>query len=63
MSVRIFEKAYNSGILMLPLYYLLQKVRHNKQLPVDMNAIKDSLSSLIVPSQKPVFSQHMYVIN
>jgi len=48
---------------MLPLYYFLQKVRHNKQLPVDMNAIKDSLSSLTVPSQKAMFSEHMYVVN
>lgn len=37
-----------------------QKVRHIKQLPVDMNAIKDGLSSLMAPSQKPMFSPHMY---
>jgi hypothetical protein len=40
----------------------LQKVRHIKQLPVDMNAIKDGLSSLMVPSQKPMFSPHMYAV-
>ncbi|XP_047182457.1 uncharacterized protein LOC124848730 [Vigna umbellata] len=42
------------------LFFVTQeKVKHVKQLPVDMNAIKGSLSSLTVPSQKPMFSQHM----
>ncbi|BAU00890.1 hypothetical protein VIGAN_11002500 [Vigna angularis var. angularis] len=42
------------------LFFVTQeKVKHIKQLPVDMNAIKGSLSSLTVPSQKPMFSQHM----
>ncbi|KAK2432205.1 hypothetical protein QL285_030338 [Trifolium repens] len=42
------------------LFFMTQeKVRHIKQLPVDMNAIKDGLSSLMVPSQKPMFSPHM----
>ncbi|XP_027923584.1 uncharacterized protein LOC114181358 isoform X1 [Vigna unguiculata] len=42
------------------LFFVTQeKVKHIKQLPVDMNAIKESLSSLTVPSQKPMFSQHM----
>lgn len=44
-------------------FFCFQKVKHIKQLPVDMNAIKESLSSLTVPSQKPMFSQHMYVMN
>lgn len=47
---------------MLPLQLFLQKVSHIKQLPVDMNAIKEGLSSLLVPSQKPMFSPHMYVV-
>ncbi|XP_014512948.1 uncharacterized protein LOC106771470 [Vigna radiata var. radiata] len=42
------------------LFFVTQeKVKHIKQLPVDMNAIKGSLSSLTVPSQKAMFSQHM----
>ncbi|AES94886.2 transmembrane protein, putative [Medicago truncatula] len=42
------------------LFFMTQeKVRHIKELPVDMNAIKDGLSSLMVPSQKPMFSPHM----
>lgn len=42
------------------LFFMTQeKVRHIKQLPVDMNAIKDGLSSLMAPSQKPMFSPHM----
>ncbi|CAJ1951653.1 unnamed protein product [Sphenostylis stenocarpa] len=42
------------------LFFVTQeKVRHNKQLPVDLNSIKDGLSSLTVSSQKPTFSQHM----
>ncbi|KAL2330430.1 hypothetical protein Fmac_018011 [Flemingia macrophylla] len=42
------------------LFFMTQeKVRHIKQLPVDMKAIMDGLSSLIVPSQKPMFDPHM----
>ncbi|XP_027357760.1 uncharacterized protein LOC113867036 isoform X2 [Abrus precatorius] len=42
------------------LFFMTQeKVRHIKQLPVDMKVIMDGLSSLMVPSQKPMFSQHM----
>lgn len=63
MSVWSLEMACNSWILTLPLYYFFQKVKHIKQLPVDMNAIKGSLSSLTVPSQKAMFSQHMYAMN
>ncbi|XP_057447352.1 uncharacterized protein LOC130739135 [Lotus japonicus] len=42
------------------LFFITQeKVRHIKQLPVDVDAIKEGLSSLMVPSQKPMFSPHM----
>ncbi|CAK8533839.1 unnamed protein product [Lathyrus sativus] len=42
------------------LFFMTQeKVRHIKQLPVDMNAIKEGLSSLMAPSQQPMFSPHM----
>lgn len=42
------------------LFFITQeKVRHIKQLPVDLKAIKDGLSALLLPSQKPIFSQHM----
>ena len=40
----------------------MQKARNIKQLPVDLKAIKDGLSSLLLPSQKPLFSQTMYVV-
>lgn len=42
------------------LVLLLQKVRHIKQLPVNLKALMDGLSSLLLPSQKAMFSQHMY---
>ena len=41
---------------------LMQKVRHIKQLPVDLKALMDGLSSLLLPSQKALFSQTMYVV-
>nr|KYP61322.1 hypothetical protein KK1_015809 [Cajanus cajan] len=42
------------------LFFMTQeKVRHIKQLPVDMKAIMDGLSSLMVPSQKSMFSPHL----
>ncbi|XP_076910553.1 uncharacterized protein LOC143568236 isoform X1 [Bidens hawaiensis] len=42
------------------LFFITQeKVRNIKSLPVDINAITDGLSSLLLPSQKPMFSQHM----
>lgn len=42
------------------LFFITQeKMRHIKYLPVDINAIMDGLSSLLLPSQKPMFSQHM----
>ncbi|CAB4292361.1 unnamed protein product [Prunus armeniaca] len=37
----------------------LHKVRHIKQLPVDLKALMDGLSSLLLPSQKPAFSLHL----
>ncbi|CAN1177448.1 hypothetical protein LINPERHAP2_LOCUS33104 [Linum perenne] len=36
-----------------------EKVRNIKHLPVDLNAIMDGLSSLLLPSQKPMFSPNM----
>ncbi|XP_076888687.1 uncharacterized protein LOC143539174 isoform X1 [Bidens hawaiensis] len=42
------------------LFFITQeKVRNIKSLPVDINAITEGLSSLLLPSQKPMFSQHM----
>lgn len=42
------------------LFFITQeKVRHVKQLPVDLKALMDGLSSLLFPSQKAMFSQHM----
>ncbi|KAI4313424.1 hypothetical protein L6164_026408 [Bauhinia variegata] len=42
------------------LFFITQeKVRHIRQLPVDMKAINEGLSSLLLPSQKPIFSPHM----
>jgi hypothetical protein len=29
---------------------------------VDLKALMDGLSSLLLPSQKPLFSQHMYAL-
>ncbi|XP_071716090.1 uncharacterized protein [Rutidosis leptorrhynchoides] len=42
------------------LFFITQeKVRNIKYLPVDIKAINDGLSSLLLPSQTPMFSQHM----
>ncbi|XP_062163765.1 uncharacterized protein LOC133870619 isoform X1 [Alnus glutinosa] len=42
------------------LFFITQeKVRNVKQLPVDLEAIKDGLSSLLLPSQKAMISEHM----
>lgn len=42
------------------LFFITQeKVGHVKQLPVDLKALMDGLSSLLLPSQKPAFSPHM----
>ncbi|CAO2817853.1 unnamed protein product [Amaranthus hypochondriacus] len=42
------------------LFFITQdKVRNVKLLPVDIKAITDGLSSLLLPSQKVMFSQHM----
>ncbi|XP_013722237.1 uncharacterized protein LOC106426071 isoform X2 [Brassica napus] len=40
-----------------------EKVRQVKQLPVDLKALMDGLSSLLLPSQKPMFSQHMLTLS
>ncbi|KAJ4829215.1 hypothetical protein Tsubulata_024524 [Turnera subulata] len=40
------------------LFFITQeKVRNIKQLPVDLNAVKNGLSSLLLPSQKIMFSE------
>ncbi|RZC56814.1 hypothetical protein C5167_015681 [Papaver somniferum] len=42
------------------LFFITQeKVRHMKNLPVDLKALMDGLSSLLLPSQKAMFSPHM----
>ncbi|KAI3803180.1 hypothetical protein L1987_31329 [Smallanthus sonchifolius] len=42
------------------LFFVTQeKARNIKSLPVDINAIMNGLSSLLLPSQKPMFSPHM----
>lgn len=43
------------------LVYPLQKTKHIKQLPLDLKSLMDGLSSLVSPSQKVLFSPHMYV--
>lgn len=39
---------------------LMQKLRNIRQLPLDLAAVKDSLLTLIVPTQKVMFSQTLY---
>lgn len=39
----------------------MQRVRHIKQLPLDLESLTKGLSSLVLPSQQVHFSQHMYV--
>lgn len=41
-------------------FFFPQKVRDTKQLPVDLTALMEGLSSLLLPSQTAMFSQHMY---
>lgn len=42
------------------LFFITQeKVRHVKQLPLDLNSLMDGLSSLVLPSQKVMFSPHL----
>ncbi|KAK8630292.1 hypothetical protein V6N13_079090 [Hibiscus sabdariffa] len=36
-----------------------EKVKNIKRLPVDLKALQDGLSSLLIPSQKVMFSQHV----
>lgn len=53
-SFHYFEK------ISFQLFFITQeKVRHIKQLPVDLKALMDGLSSLLLPSQKALFSQTM----
>ncbi|XP_042489377.1 uncharacterized protein LOC122069430 [Macadamia integrifolia] len=42
------------------LFFITQeKVRNIQQIPVDLKALMDGLSSLMLPTQKAMFSQHM----
>ncbi|XP_065881246.1 uncharacterized protein [Euphorbia lathyris] len=42
------------------LFFITQeKVKNDKQLPVDIKALKDGLSSLLLPSQKAMFSHNL----
>lgn len=52
------------GLNWLPSFMVLlfQKVRDVKQLPVELKPLMDGLTSLLMPSQKVMFSQHMYVL-
>lgn len=52
----------NQAVIFTPLTLLMQKVRQVKQLPVNLKSLMDGLSSLLLPSQKPVFSQRMYAL-
>ncbi|VAI39240.1 unnamed protein product [Triticum turgidum subsp. durum] len=46
--------------LSFQLYFVTQeKVRTIKQLPINVKSIRDGLSSLLLPSQKSMFTQHM----
>ncbi|QHO42771.1 hypothetical protein HN51_008445 [Arachis hypogaea] len=46
------------------LFFITQeKVRHIKYLPVDLKSIMEGFSSLLVPSQKPIFSQQMLALS
>ncbi|CAL5360926.1 unnamed protein product [Camellia sinensis] len=46
------------------LFFITQeKVKHIKQLPVDLKALMDGLSSLVLPSQKATYSPHMLTLS
>ncbi|XP_010545474.1 PREDICTED: uncharacterized protein LOC104817833 isoform X2 [Tarenaya hassleriana] len=46
------------------LFFITQeKARNIKQLPVDLKVLMDGLSSLLLPSQKLMFSQHMLTLS
>ncbi|XP_031253326.1 uncharacterized protein LOC116111268 isoform X2 [Pistacia vera] len=46
------------------LFFITQeKVSQVKHLPVDLKAVMDGLSSLLLPSQKPTFSPHMLTLS
>ncbi|KAJ4709143.1 Transmembrane protein [Melia azedarach] len=46
------------------LFFITQeKVKNVKQLPVDLKALMDGLSTLLLPSQKPIFSPHMLTLS
>ncbi|KAL8153516.1 hypothetical protein V2J09_011276 [Rumex salicifolius] len=56
----IADGAYHSyEKVSFQLFFITQeKVRNAKLLPVDVDALKNGLSSLLLPSQKATFSQH-----
>lgn len=46
------------------LFFITQdKVRNVKHLPVDLKSLMDGLSSLLLPSQKVMFSQHLLALS
>ncbi|GAB2276230.1 hypothetical protein Dimus_010964 [Dionaea muscipula] len=46
------------------LFFVTQeKVGHIKKLPVDLKAVKNGLSSLVLPSQKVMFSEQMFSLS
>ncbi|XP_058068629.1 uncharacterized protein LOC131217681 isoform X2 [Magnolia sinica] len=46
------------------LFFITQeKVKHAKNVPVELKALMDGLSSLLVPSQKVMFSTHMLTLS
>uniref|UniRef100_A0A2P2MFE8 Uncharacterized protein LOC8262552 n=1 Tax=Rhizophora mucronata TaxID=61149 RepID=A0A2P2MFE8_RHIMU len=46
------------------LYFITQeKIRNIRQLPVDLNALMDGLSSLLLPSQKAMFNQKLMALS
>ncbi|XP_044471632.1 uncharacterized protein LOC123200512 isoform X2 [Mangifera indica] len=46
------------------LFFVTQeKVSNVKQLPVDLKAVMEGLSSLLLPSQRPTFSPHMLTLS
>ncbi|PIA44024.1 hypothetical protein AQUCO_01800229v1 [Aquilegia coerulea] len=61
ISPSIADGAYHYyETLSFQLFFITaEKARNIKQLPVDLQALMDGLSSLVLPSQKVVFSTHM----
>lgn len=65
ISPSVSEGAYHYyEKISFQLFFITQeKVRHAKQLPLELKSLMDGLSSLLVPSQKVMFSQHMMTLS